>query len=143
MIVLGCDHAGLSLKEKIKKYLVDKNEYAVVDVGAFKEDLQDGFPTYVKPMLKCFEENKSAKIIAVCGSGVGMSIGLNRHKGVYCVLGYSEEEVKIAREHNNVNALALGGRVTSYAKAKKMVDVFLQTKHIGGKYTTRMEELDK
>ena len=94
-------------------------------------------------MLKCFEENKNSKIIAFCGSGVGMSIGLNKHKGIFCVLGYNEAEVKTARQHNDVNALAIGGRVTSYAKAKKMVDVFLQTEHIGGKYKKRMEEIDK
>ena len=143
MIIIGCDHAGFELKEKIKKYLINKNEYAVVDVGAFKLDNEDNFSNYVNLMLKCFDENKSSKIIAVCGSGVGMSIGLNKHKGVFCVLGYSEEEVKTARLHNDVNALAIGGRVTSFSKAKKMIEVFLTTEHLNGKYKKRMEEIDK
>ena len=142
MIILGCDHAGFELKEKIKKYLINKNEYAVVDVGAFEINKDDDFSSYVKLMIKCFKENKASKIIAVCGSGVGMSIGLNKQKGIFCVLGYSEDEVKTAREHNDVNALALGGRVTTFAKAKKMVDVFLNTEHLGGKYKKRMEDID-
>lgn len=143
MIILGCDHAGFDLKEKIKKYLVNKGEYAIVDVGAFEENQEDNFSSYIKLILKCFDENKNSKIIAICGSGVGMSIGLNKHKGVFCALGYNKDEVKLARQHNNINALALGGRVTSYAKAKNMVDVFLQTEHLGGKYTKRMEEIDR
>lgn len=143
MIILGCDHAGFELKEKIKKYLINKNEHIVVDVGAFKVDNEDNFSSYVKLMIKCFKEDSTSKIIAVCGSGVGMSIGLNKHKGVFCVLGYREDEVKTAREHNNVNALALGGRVTTFTKAKKMVDVFLNTQFLGGKYKKRMEEIDK
>ena len=143
MIIIGCDHAGFELKEKIKKYLINKNEYAIVDVGAFKLDNEDNFSKYVKLMLKSFDENKSSRIIAVCGSGVGMSIGLNKHKGVFCVLGYSEDEVKTARQHNDVNALALGGRVLSFARAKKIIDVFLSTEHLGGKYKKRMEEINK
>lgn len=141
MIILGSDHAGLELKEKLKKCLQDKG-HDLVDVGAFKEDSNDSFADYVKLMAKAFKECKDAKIIAVCGSGVGMSIGLNRNNGIYCVLGYSVEEVKTARLHNNVNALALGGRVLSLNKAKKMIEIFLNTEHLGGKYLERMKNLD-
>ena len=143
MIILGADHGGIELKEKIKKYLIAKNEFCVVDVGAFEVDEMDDFSKYVKLIAKCFNENKSAKIIAICGSGLGMSIGLNKHKGIFCALGYGEDEVKLARQHNNINALALGGRVTSFSKAKKMIDVFLSTEFIGGKYEKRMQEIDR
>ena len=141
MIILGSDHAGLELKEKLKEFL-QKKGYDLVDVGAFKEDANDSFADYVKLMIKAFSQSKEAKIIAVCGSGVGMSIGLNRNKGIYCVLGYSENEVETARLHNNANALALGGRVLTLAKAKKLVDKFLNTEHLGGKYLERMKNLD-
>jgi len=141
MIILGCDHGGLELKEKIKNYLQKKN-FDIVDVGAFELDKMDAFSDYVKKLKCAFYSNKEARLIAVCGSGVGMSIGLNRIKGVYCVLGYSVDEVALARQHNNVNALALGGRNISIQKAKKMVDAFLNTEHLGGKYTKRMLDLD-
>ena len=141
MIILGSDHAGLELKERLKEYL-QKEDYDLVDVGAFKNDPEDSFADYVKLMVKAFNQSKDAKIIAVCGSGVGMSIGLNRNKGIYCVLGYSKEEVETARLHNNSNALAIGGRVFSFRKAKEMVDIFLKTEHLGGKYLQRMKNLD-
>lgn len=141
MIILGADHAGFELKENIKNYLIEQNE-DIVDVGAFKVDQEDDFSTFVKLISKAFLNNNQVKIIACCGSGVGMNIGLNKIKGVFSCLGHSVEEVKKAREHNNINALALGGRTTTFNLAKKMVEAFLTTEHLGGKYTKRMEEID-
>lgn len=142
MIILGADHAGYELKEEIKNYLIEQNE-DIVDVGAFKVDQEDNFSTFVNLMSKAFMSNAEANIIACCGSGVGMNIGLNKIRGVFSCLGHSVEEVKKAREHNNINALALGGRTTNFDLAKQMVEVFLNTEHLGGKYTKRMEEIDK
>lgn len=141
MIILGADHAGLELKETLKQYLVEKNE-DVLDIGANTLDANDNFSTFVKLMADAFYKNENAKIIAVCGSGVGMNIGLNKNKNIFCCLGHTFEEVSKAREHNNINALALGGRTTSVKDAKQMVDAFLTTAHLGGKYTKRMEDID-
>jgi ribose 5-phosphate isomerase B len=141
MIIVGADHAGLELKDKVKNYL-QKKGLDVVDVGAFEMDANDDFSKFAKLMGKCFDETKDAKIISVCGSGVGMNIGLNKHKGVKCVLGHSVDEVALARQHNNVNALSLAGRKTSFATAKKMIDAFLSTKTLGGKYERRMKDIE-
>lgn len=141
MIILGADHAGLELKEILKQYLINKNE-EVLDVGANALDKDDNFSTFVKLMAEVFYKNKEAKIIAVCGSGVGMNIGLNKNKNIFCCLGHTPEEVAKAREHNNINALALGGRTTKVEDAKQMVEAFLTTPHIGGKYTQRMMDID-
>lgn len=141
MIILGCDHAGYELKEQIKSYLQQINE-DIVDVGAYSVDSEDNFSEYVQKMAKAFKIDSSAKIIAVCGSGVGMNIGLNKIKGVFCVLGHTKEEVQKAREHNDVNALSLGGRVTKLEDAKQMIDAFLLTKHLGGKYKDRMTNIE-
>lgn len=141
MIILGCDHAGFELKEDIKKFLV-KKKYSIVDVGAFEIDKEDDFSKYVILMRKCFDDDISSKIIAVCGTGIGMSIGLNKHKGIRCVVGHDEKEVIKAREHNNVNALALGGRFIKSAKAKKLVKAFLNTEALSGKYKMRMDEIE-
>ncbi len=137
MIIIGCDHGGFELKEKIKVYLQELNE-DIVDVGAYEIDSEDYFSDYVIKMVKAFSLNPDAKIIAICGSGVGMSIGLNKNKGIFCAVGHSEEEVKIAREHNNINALSMGGRVVNETLAKKMIDAFLNTNHLGGKHLERM-----
>lgn len=141
MIIIGCDHGGYNLKEEIKNYLQEINE-DIVDVGAYEIDNEDSFSVYVAKLVKAFNLNNNVKIIAFCGSGVGMNIGLNRNNGIFSVVGHSVEEVKKAREHNNVNALTLGGRVTSVEDAKKMVDVFLNTNNLGGKYLDRMNSLD-
>ena len=93
-------------------------------------------------MAKSFKDYPDSPIIAVCGSGVGMNIGLNKQKGIFCCLGHSVEEVAKAREHNNINALALGGRTTELENAKQMVKAFLTTEHLGGKYTKRMTDID-
>lgn len=163
MIILGADHGGFELKEKIKEKLCSEN-YSVVDVGAFEIDSEDDFSKFVKLMCNAFdnatvnlspqeshenlsknnEENakiEDVRIIAFCGSGVGVSIGLNKHKNIFCAVGHSKEEVEKARLHNGINALALGGRATTLEDAEKMVDVFLSTKTLGGKYARRMQEI--
>ena len=86
-------------------------------------------------------ENQEIKIIAFCGSGVGVCIGLNKHKNILCAVGHNKEEVEKACLHNGINALALGGRVVSVEQAEEMIDVFLATKSLGGKYERRMKEI--
>ncbi len=164
MIILGADHGGFELKERIKQKLCSEN-YSVVDVGAFEIDSEDDFSKFVKLMCNAFDnatsgnlssqendenlgknneknaEIEDVRIIAFCGSGVGVSIGLNKHRNIFCAVGHSKEEVEKARLHNGINALALGGRVTTLEDAEKMVDVFLSTKSLGGKYARRMQEI--
>lgn len=142
MIFLLCDHAGFELKEFIKNKLC-KEKLDIVDIGAFKLDEGDDFSSYIGVLKKTFDPTKKKdRIIALCGSGVGMCIGLNKIKGVRCVVGHSEEEVNLARAHNDVNALSLGGRVTSKVSAGKMVKAFLETDTLGGKYKKRMDEIE-
>lgn len=142
MIFLLCDHAGFDLKEYIKDRLC-KMQNDIVDVGAFEKKDSDDFSGYVEIIRKNFDSARAGdRIIACCGSGVGMNIGLNKIKGVRCVLGHDVEEVKKAREHNDVNALALGGRTTGKVVACKMVRAFLQTETLGGKYKKRMDEIE-
>ncbi len=142
MIYLLCDHAGFELKEYVKNKLC-KEQRNIVDIGAYKQDESDDFSSFVGILKNTFDPaKKEDKIIALCGSGVGMCIGLNKIKGVRCVLGHSVEEVKLARAHNDVNALSLGGRVTSKISAGKMVEAFLGTNTLGGKYKKRMDEIE-
>jgi len=140
-IIIGCDHAGYELKEQIKKYLTFKN-FTIADVGACNLDPSDDFSKFVKLMRAQFNKDNNSKIIAICGTGIGMSIGLNKTKNVFSIVGHSPEEVAKAREHNNINALCLGGRTTRYDDAVKMIDQFLSVQHLGGKYQKRMEDID-
>ena len=152
MIILGADHGGFELKEHIKQMLAKKG-YSIVDVGAFEMDENDDFSHFVRLMCNAFDkatcdasaerENEcgEVRILAFCGSGVGVNIGLNKHKDVFCAVGHSKEEVEKARMHNGINALALGGRVTTKENAEEMVEAFLTTDTLGGKYARRMQEL--
>ena len=141
LIVLGADHGGYELKEKVKTWL-SKQNYNVVDTGAFALDKNDDFSKYVLLMRKCFDENSDAKIISFCSSGVGMSIGLNKHKGIKCLVAHTLDEVQIACQHNGINALSIGGKNTSFVKAKKMVSCFLSEKSLKGKYLKRMQDIE-
>ena len=141
MIILGCDHGGFELKEQIKKYLNSKG-LECVDVGAYELNDQDDFSFFSKKMIQKYNEDKTSKIIAICGSGIGMNIALNKNKGIFSAVGHTVEEVTTARMHNNINSLAFGGRVITFELAIKMIEAFLTTDFIGGKYQKRMSEID-
>lgn len=142
MIIFGADHAGFELKEYLKTYLYNLG-YEIYDAGAYEQDPEDSFADIVPKAIKVLKENKDNKAIVICGSGVGVCVASNRYKGVYACNAHSPKEISKAREHNNINVLNLGGRVISKGKAKKIVDAFLKTEHLGGKYLKRMQKLDK
>lgn len=136
------DHAGLELKNEIKKYLLNKN-YDILDVGAEKFDLSDSYVFYAKKANQMMLENLSENIgIYVCGSGVGMSIVANKQKGIRAVDSWNEEISQKSREHNNANVLCLGARFVSQIDAFKIVDKFLNTQFLGGKYQLRLGEIE-
>lgn len=141
MVIIGADHAGFKLKEKVKKYL-QKENFDIVDVGAFKLDDGDDFSYYVNLIAKIYKQNSSCKIISFCGSGVGMNVGLNKRKGIRSVVGHNAKEVELARMHNDVNALALSGRTTTFYSAKKIIKAFLTTESLKGKYEKRMKDIE-
>lgn len=141
MIIIGADHAGFELKEKLKNFL-QKKEEKIVDVGAFSLDENDDFSFYVNLLKKEFSKDENNRIISVCGSGVGMNVGLNKQKNIRGIVGHNAKEVKLARQHNNINALSLSGRTTSFKAAQKMVNAFLNTSELKGKYERRMREIE-
>lgn len=140
MIIIGCDHGGFELKNKLKEYLLQRGE-KVLDVGAEVYDELDDFSYFAKLVANNMKSN-GCRGIAICGSGVGMCIALNRYKGIYAVNGIDHEKVALSRKHNNINALALGGRMVSFEDARKMVDAFLETEFLGGKYQKRIDDID-
>ena len=140
-ILLAADHAGFALKEKLIPALV-KRGYEVCD---FTPDFQagDDYPLVANQLARSLESEvrspksggrgtryvvRGTKGILVCGSGVGVCIAANRHKGVRAMAGHDVTEVKLAREHNDVNVLCLSGWKTKPADALKLIEVFLKTK---------------
>lgn len=137
MIAIGSDHGGFELKEIIKKYL-DENQIIYHDYGTYSLDSVD-FPDYAKKVCQGVLSNKCARGILICGTGIGMSIAANKFKGIRCALCNSIMTARLSMEHNNANVIALGGRVLGKDYAIEIVQTYLQTDFLGGKYNKRNE----
>ncbi len=124
-IGLAADHGGFDLKEIISGYLKD-NSYEVIDFGAHSMNNDDDYPDFVIPLAQAISEDKIARGIAVCGSGVGASIAVNKIKGVRAALINDYFSAYQGVEDDHMNLLCLGGRVTGYASALEYVKAFLK-----------------
>ena len=124
-VAIACDHAGFELKEKISKHLKDKG-YEILDLGT-DSDAPVDYPVYGKACGEAVASGKAERGVAVCGSGIGISIAANKVKGVRCALCTSIELAKMSRLHNDANIIALGGRYIDHDLALEMVDVWFDT----------------
>ena len=140
-IIIGSDHAGFDLKEEIRRFLSEKGDYIVKDMGAFSYDPVD-YPIIAHEVAKNIAEKKFGMGILICGSGIGMSIVANRYRNVRAALCHNLYEVRLSRKHNDANILVLGGRVLGRGLALDMVDLFLSTDFEGGRHQRRLEEID-
>ena len=125
-ISIGSDHAGFSVKNKIEKYLESK-KIEVIDVGPFNDNSVD-YPDYAKKVCDEVINNKLDFGIAVCGSGIGISIACNKIKGIRAALIYDEETAMLSKLHNNANVICIGARKNSFEEITKMIDVYIETK---------------
>ncbi|MDP4219171.1 MAG: ribose 5-phosphate isomerase B [Bacteroidota bacterium] len=139
-IALAADHAGFVYKEKAKAYLKSKG-YDTIDFGTYSAERVD-YPDFGHLAAESVAKGESERGVFVCGSGIGISIAANRHKGVRAVDAVTVEMAKLAREHNDANVLAFGERLISWDEAEKIIDVFFATEFEGGRHTVRVEKLD-
>ena len=138
-LVLASDHAGYDLKENIKIYL-ESNNFNIKDLGPFNEDSVD-YPDYGNMLGKFILENKNSIGIAICGSGIGISIALNRMLGIRAALCSNEEIAKLSRNHNDANVLVLAGRFMNLKKSSSIIDIFLKESFEGGRHERRVNKL--
>ena len=138
-LVLASDHAGYDLKENIKAYL-ESNNFNIKDLGPFNEDSVD-YPDYGNMLGKFILENKNSIGIAICGSGIGISIALNRMLGIRAALCSNEEIAKLSRNHNDANVLVLAGRFMNLKKSSSIIDIFLKESFEGGRHERRVNKL--
>ena len=140
-LITGSDHAGLDLKEKIVKFLSEKNIHNIKDVGTFSYDPVD-YPVIAHEVAKNISEARYEKGILICGSGIGMSIVANRYNNVRAALCHNLYTVQMSRRHNDANILVLGGRVLGLGLALEMVDLFLNTDFEHGRHQKRLDQID-
>jgi len=138
-IVIGSDHAGFAVKEVIRKYL-ETAGYTVEDQGTSSEESVD-YPDYGKAVGERVASKQADLGIAICGSGIGISIAANKVPGIRAALAHDVMTARLAREHNDANVLALGGRVVTGATAVEMVQTFLTTAYLGGRHQRRLDKI--
>ena len=138
--VIASDHAGYGLKQQIKSYL-EKHNYTIKDLGPFNTDSVD-YPDYGKALGDFIVSNKNFIGIAVCGSGIGINIALNRVPGVRAALCHNIEIAKLARNHNDANAIVFGGRFINIDNALNILDVFIKEGFEGGRHKRRVDKLN-
>ena len=140
-IAFASDHAGFAMKELVKTYVEKTRKFEILDLGTYSEESVD-YPIYGEKIGKAVAGGDADLGIAVCGSGIGISIAANKVKGARCALCHSVEYAHMAKQHNNANILALGGRYTKAEEAYKIIDEWLDTEFEGGRHHRRVDELD-
>jgi ribose 5-phosphate isomerase B len=139
-VAVASDHAGFKYKELVKQYLAEKG-HEPVDYGTHSEERAD-YPDFAHKASEGILRGDAERGVFVCGSGIGISIAANRHKGIRAVDAVTEEMAKLSREHNNANVLALGERLVDWDTAKKIIDTFFATEFEGGRHTDRVSKID-
>jgi len=144
-IYIGSDHAGFTLKEKIKEYLASLN-YEVIDKGAFELNPTDDYPDFIVPVAEEISKDKESLGIILGGSGEGEQISANKIDGARAVeyYGGNLEIVKLGREHNDANILSLGARFIGEEEAKEAVKIFIETPFSNDeRHIRRINKVDK
>ncbi|MBR2550407.1 MAG: ribose 5-phosphate isomerase B [Clostridiales bacterium] len=137
IVSIASDHAGYELRQKVIKHLEEKG-FEVLDGGA--PNGTDSF-SYVDAGIKVAEDVKSGRAergIAICGTGIGISLVCNKYKGIRCALCSNEFMAKMCRQHNDANILAFGERVVGLGVALGMVDAFFEEEFQGGRHADRV-----
>ena len=140
-IIIGSDHAGFDLKEEIKVFLSQELGHDVEDVGVYSRESAD-YPPIAHQVANEISANRFAFGILICGTGIGMSIVANRHRGIRAALCHNILMARLSRLHNNANILAMGGRIIGVTLAKEMVREFLVTPFEGGRHQRRIKQID-
>lgn len=138
-LTFASDHAGFEYKEFLKE--VGQNwGYHIIDCGTHAP-LSVDYPDFIEPVIK--EVLAGAKGILICGSGIGMSIGANRFKGIRAALCCDSQMAGLARAHNDANILVLGEKLIGKERAIACFETFLNTPFQGGRHARRIEKLDQ
>ena len=138
-IGLCSDHAGFELKEQVKAWLESKG-LSYQDFGTHSTDSCD-YPDYAHPMAQAVEAGNVYPGIAICGTGNGIGMTLNKHQGIRAALCWNAEIAQLARAHNDANVLVMPGRFISWDEAEKILEVFFATEFEGGRHQRPIDKI--
>ena len=139
MIAIASDHAGFHYKEKVK-FLLKQLNLEFKDFGTHSLDSVD-YPDFAHAASTSISNGECESGIFVCGSGIGVSIVANKHKGVRAAACESVTAVELSRKHNNANVLCFGERLVGWGVAEEMIKTFLNTNFEAGRHTRRVEKI--
>jgi ribose 5-phosphate isomerase B len=140
-IALAADHAGYLLKDELVRWLREQG-HDVTDLGTNGPESVD-YPEYGRRLAQAVASGAAERGIAVCGSGIGISIAVNREPKCRCARVDDPLSAQLAREHNDANVLALGGRLIGTDMAKACAMAFLETDFAGGRHQRRVDLLSQ
>lgn len=138
-IAIASDHAAVDLKAELREWLIEQG-HEVADLGPETTDSVD-YPDYGYKLASVVADGTATRGIALCGSGIGISISVNRNPAVRCALVSEPLSAALCREHNDANVLAMGARLTGSDMAKACVTAFLETEFTGGRHQRRVDKL--
>lgn len=138
-IAIASDHAAVELKAELREYLIGLG-HEVADLGPETADRVD-YPDYGYKLAEVVADGTAERGVALCGSGIGISIAMNREPKVRCALVSEPLSAALAREHNDANCIALGARLIGIEMAKACLDAFLSTEFGGGRHGPRVDKL--
>ena len=139
-IGIACDHAGFTHKENLKNYLKEKG-IEVNDFGCYTEESVD-YPDFAHELAKSIKIKKNDFGIQFCGTGNGINMSANKHKGIRSALCWNAHIAEQSRLHNNANILTMPARHLNWNEVKEIVDVFLITKFEGGRHERRVKKIN-
>ena len=139
-LVIGCDHAAPELKAIVRDHLIERG-FDVTDVGTHTTD-SCNYPDYAHALCKKIQSGECELGILICGTGIGMSMAANKHKGIRAACCSDTFSAKLTRQHNDANVLCFGERVIGYGLACDMVDLFVDTPFEGGRHQARVDDLN-
>jgi ribose 5-phosphate isomerase B len=140
-IALAADHAGYVLKDELARWLAEQG-HEVTDLGTNGPESVD-YPEYGAKLARAVASGEAERGIAVCGSGIGISIAVNREPKCRCARVDDPLSAALAREHNDANVLAIGGRLIGADMAKACILAFLDTDFAGGRHQRRVDQLSQ
>jgi ribose 5-phosphate isomerase B len=138
-ISMGADHAGFSLKEKLRQRLAAEG-HEVVDYGTNSPESVD-YPDYAQPVSRDVSSGRADRGILVCSTGIGMAMAANKVHGVRAAPGQTDDEVRFTREHNDANVLTLGAKYMDEDRAMQLIEIFLNTEFAGGRHARRVAKI--
>lgn len=136
---VACDHAGYPLKQFVLQYL-DKKGYPYKDFGTYSDESVD-YPDFAHPLAEAIESGEVYPGIAICGSGEGMTMTLNKHQGVRAGLAWCKDIAQLIRQHNDANVLVMPGRFIDNKTAEVIMDEFFKATFEGGRHERRVKKI--